>query len=83
MLVGTNVLEVGRFAEGGGTILGARVATAGPEEMLLWDVAMGRSVVVVVGAIHPSFKGALTGHEKTRLGKYDFRPRLAETKQEN
>ena len=33
--------------------------------------------------LHPSFKGALTGHEKTRLGKYDFRPRLAETKQEN
>ena len=26
---------------------------------------------------HPSFKGTLTGHEKTRLGKYDFRPRLA------
>ena len=33
--------------------------------------------------VHPSFKGALTGHEKTRLDKYDFRPRLAETKQEN
>ena len=33
--------------------------------------------------VHPSFKGTLTGHEKTRLGKYDFRPRLAETKRKN
>ena len=33
--------------------------------------------------MHPPFKGTLTGHGKTRLGKYDFRPRLAETKRKN
>ena len=40
-------------------------------------------VSVQRGLRHPSFKGTLTGHEKTHLGKYDFRPRLAETKRKN
>ena len=35
-------------------------------------------MLVVLG--HLPFKGTLTCHGKTRLGKYDFRPRLAETK---
>ena len=29
---------------------------------------------------HPPFKGTWTGLERTRLGKYDFCPRLAETR---
>ena len=42
----------------------------------------GLSCCIEYGMAAPS-KGTLTGHGKTRLGKYDFRPRLAETKRKN